>query len=179
MESLGTLFQILAYTLPGILVLIGVRMVLQMQWKKEQQEASDWVKKESLKQLLPLRLSAYERAILYLERIAPENLLPRVNPSSLDQPTLHRVLINEIREEYEHNLAQQLYISQAGWLALVEAKEKILNLINQAADEMENSAEASGIAFGKFVLEKYSQLSELPTQKATKALKEDIHKYLS
>jgi hypothetical protein len=82
---------------------------------------------------LPLRLQAYERMALFLERIAPAKLLVRVNPSSSDLETYESLLIATIEQEIEHNLSQQIYITDECWNIVNGAKNATIQLIRKAA----------------------------------------------
>ena len=174
MEIITMVGEILKYAIPGILILIAVKMLTELQLKKEVQINKREVYKESIKHYMPLKLSAYERAILFLERISPENLILRNNPSTMNAMDLHRLLLIDIREEYEHNLAQQLYMSVEAWDHLVKAKEEVISFINLIASEKQINEEMPGIEFGKFMLEKYSQVQPKFTQIAINEVKRDI-----
>lgn len=83
------------------------------------------------KEALPLRLQAYERLALFLERIAPGNLVPRVKPYSEDKHHYEELLIRTIDQEFEHNLAQQIYISNKCWGVIKASKNATINMIRQ------------------------------------------------
>ncbi len=92
------------------------------------------------KQLLPVRLQAYERLVLFLERINPPSLVIRCMQEAKSARQLHSVMLRTIREEFEHNNSQQLYVSAAGWNMVKTAKEEIVQLINLVAKDLnENS----------------------------------------
>ncbi|MEO0473309.1 MAG: hypothetical protein AAF206_27100, partial [Bacteroidota bacterium] len=165
---------VLKYMIPAVLVLITVKLLQDNQKEKSEADHVRKLQSEIMRQHLPVRMTAYERAILFLERISPENLLPRVNGAGKPSDQFHLELVRDIRNEFEHNLAQQLYISPAGWQALVNAKEQVLAIINQAAQQM--TAEDDGIAMSRKIIETYSQMGDLPTHKATFVLKSDIQK---
>src|SRR5574339_841938 len=77
----------------------------------------------SIETILPNRLQAYERMTLFLERIAPQNLLIRLNTSNMPAREFHQLLLNEIRNEYNHNVSQQVYMSEEVWGQIKSAKE--------------------------------------------------------
>ncbi|MEM8897589.1 MAG: hypothetical protein AAGC85_05765 [Bacteroidota bacterium] len=133
------------------------------------------IRNEILKQHLHLRITAYERATLFLERISPENLLPRLNGSGKTVSEFRMELIQEIRGEFEHNMAQQIYISNTGWMSLIRAKEEILNVINEAARELDEDEE--GIYLAKRIIEKMMAMEELPAQRAIIILKNDLQPF--
>lgn len=80
-----------------------------------------------------LKISACERLILFLERINPEALISRLNTRQFTNRELHLILIEEVRNEYTHNLTQQLYVSDNTWQACENAKNEIISIINAAS----------------------------------------------
>ncbi len=86
-----------------------------------------------------LKYQAYERLILFLERIKPESLIPRINNQNLRNSELQLGLIEEIRKEYEYNLTQQLYISNQSWEACTKAKNSMISIINTASHNINNN----------------------------------------
>lgn len=121
---------------------------------------------------LPLRLQAYERMCLFLERITPNNLLLRLVPSASNALELQQILLHEIREEFNHNLAQQIYISNEAWGHIVNAMNEIVSVINQAAAEVESDAPASELA--KKIFAQVIQKEIQPTTHALVFLKQEI-----
>ena len=177
MESVEIIAEVLKYAVPGALILFAVKLMADAQLKRQQLES---IKKNALelyKQHLPLKLNAYERAILFLERISPENIFVRVSSAGKTAAQYHRELVQEIRNEFEHNLTQQLYISNQGWQALVNAKEEILGSINQASRELKPEDEA--LALSKRVIQQMTKSGQSPSHKATFVLKADINRMFS
>ncbi|WP_298116240.1 hypothetical protein [Flavobacterium sp.] len=97
--------------------------------------------KENQKQSLPLKLQAYERLALFLERISPSKLLIRVAPLNDDKRDYQNLLIHHIEQEYEHNLTQQIYVSDECWNMIVTAKNTIIQNIRKTtlSQEIANS----------------------------------------
>lgn len=93
-------------------------------------------------QLLNLRLQAYERMALYCERIAPENLLMRIRPEGLSVAEYKLSLMLSIRQEYEHNVTQQIYLSSQLWQIIKLAGEDTIGVIAHASENLENKADA-------------------------------------
>lgn len=85
---------------------------------------------EVRKTLTPIQLQAYERLVLFLERIKPDNIVKRCFQAGMDARLLKDVMIKNINDEYEHNLSQQLYVSSECWLRIKNAKEDIINTLN-------------------------------------------------
>lgn len=122
--------------------------------------------------ILPLRLQAYERMSLFLERISPTSLLLRLVPSAGSALELQQLLLNEIREEYNHNVAQQIYISNNTWEQIGYAMNELVADINKAASEVAPEAPAADL--GKKIFATVIGREEQPTTQALRILKEEI-----
>lgn len=172
MEVLNQFLEILKYILPSVVVFLTAYYVLkhfmQIQLRKEAME----IRARQQKDTNPIRLQAYERMVLFLERITPSSLIMRLNKEGLSASQFHQELLSTIRAEYEHNLTQQIYISNASWEAVRRAKEETVKLINVSASKINGDAKA--IELGKFILEMSMQVEKLPTQLAIDFLKEEV-----
>lgn len=98
------------------------------------------------KQTLPIRLQAYERLVLFLERIQPASMVMRGMEESRTSRQLQSVLLRNVREEFEHNLSQQLYISATSWSMIKAAREEVSQQINMAATEIGEEATKDDLA---------------------------------
>lgn len=128
-----TILEILAYTIPS-LITGGVAYFLFTAHFKDQQNTRRWLlQKDSQSGTLPLRLQAYERMTLFMERINPSQLMVRIQPVSEDKNEYMNFVIAQIEQEFEHNLAQQIYISDECWSIIVTAKNATIQLIRMAA----------------------------------------------
>ncbi|GAB4428831.1 MAG: hypothetical protein OHK0039_47400 [Bacteroidia bacterium] len=174
MEVVAIIAEVLKYAAPAAVLFFVVKYMNDSHRARTQEEHSRLLRSEVLRQHLPLKLAAYERAILYLERISPELLVPRVGTAGKQTRDFYQEMVQDIRSEYEHNLAQQLYIHPVGWQALVHAKESMLKLANDTLQELGYEAEA--IVFARRLFEKCSAAEELPTHKAIFVLKTDIQR---
>ncbi len=172
MEILEILIEGIKYALPAVIVLLVVKYMNDSSLKKQHLDQNMLMKNELLKQHMPMKVSAYERAVLYLERISPQNILMRMSGTVSTAQELHAELMHEIRSEYEHNIAQQIYISPQAWLALIKAKEEMMTIINVSMSEME--PESSALDLSKRIVEKCANLKEFSTQKAIFLLKSEV-----
>jgi|SRR5690554_827538 len=168
--------EIFKYILPAVVVFIGVYFIMQNFFENEQKKLSQTTQlealKETSKQLTPVRLQAYERMILYLERINLSNLVMRMPNKNIKAKDMQRQMLATIRMEYEHNMAQQLYISSKGWQMLVTAKEESIKVINSCAEKLGEDATAMDLS--RFILEVMGKSKKNPTEVAIEALKRDI-----
>ncbi|MDR1846791.1 MAG: hypothetical protein LBR17_01570 [Bacteroidales bacterium] len=127
---------------------------------------------EITKLLTPVKLQAYERLVMFLERIKPENLVIRCYQYGMDTSLLKDVMLKNIRDEFEYNLSQQLYVSEQAWTLVKQAKEETIALINSVAssnaDKSLTPTDFSAIVFQKMT----SSVS--PVEQAQKLLKQEI-----
>lgn len=131
METLK-IIEIFAYTIPSIIT-GGVAYYLFQSHFNDQKNTRSWLlKKESNKDALPLRLQAYERMTLYVERISPTKLLTRITPISNDKFDYENYVIAQIEQEFDHNLTQQIYMSAACWTVITTSKNAIIQIIRKA-----------------------------------------------
>ena len=134
------------------------------------------IKKELIKQsqrdVLPIKIQAYERLVLFLERIAPESLILREQGSTTTNMNLQRVLLSAIRNEYEHNQAMQIYVSSETWDRVKLAKEEIVRVINMCSTEV--SPVNPSIELAKIVIERFqfSGISQL--NRALESLRSEV-----
>ena len=124
------------------------------------------------KHLFPLKLQAYERIVLFMERIEPSSLVMRTKTEEMSAAQLHGALLQNIREEYEHNVAQQIYISENAWNLVKQAKEETIRIINMAANSMEKKSTANELT--RDIFEKMMVLPQSPSQIALDYVKQEI-----
>jgi hypothetical protein len=119
---------------------------------------------------LSLRLQAYERLLLFLERNSPTSLVLRLQPQSRTNAELHAAVIAAIREEFEHNLTQQLYVSAALWEQFVLAKNKLMQDINSLTADA--APDNSSMQLAQKILNEYVRKPP-PTKAIADALKRE------
>lgn len=123
------ILEIAAYTIPS-LITGGVAYYLFDSYFKDQQNTRKWLlQKDNRKDILPLRLQAYERMTLFIERINPYQLLIRITPISEDKNEYAKYVIEQIEQEFEHNLTQQIYISDQCWSIIKTAKNATIQMV--------------------------------------------------
>ena len=158
--------------LPAAAVLYGMYLTVKSFLDKDFEKKLVEIKIKTNEQVLPLRLQAYERMCLFLERITPHNLVVRLNDSAYTVGQFQQKLLSEIREEYNHNLSQQIYMSDQSWGLVKGAMEEIIAVINKSAIEV--PSDARGIELAKMIFENLVQKNEDPTSKSLKFLKNEI-----
>lgn len=169
MEILAELLKIIV---PAALVLYAMYLVVKSFLDKEFQQKALSIKTGDRQVLLPIRLQAFERIVLFLERITPNNLLLRLNDSRYSAREFQQVLVHEVREEYSHNLSQQVYMSDESWAGVRSAMEEVIALINQASEELPEDARSLDLS--RAVLQKAIEQQKDPTGQALFRLKQEI-----
>jgi hypothetical protein len=124
--------ELLAYTLPALIIGIIAYYFFNAHLKNEEGRRRFLLQKELQKEALPLRLQAYERMVLFLERINPAKLLIRIAPFSDDKNAYENFLIQQIEQEFEHNLTQQIYLTEDCWTVITTAKNSIIQNIRKS-----------------------------------------------
>lgn len=122
--------------------------------------------------VLPLRLQAYERMALFLERIEPNQLVMRIHGDGLTVAQEQNLLLTAIRSEFEHNLSQQIYISPMVWQQICDAKDDIVTIINTVATDMDPNE--NSLAFAEALL--LASAEKPVVENALSVLKTDIQK---
>lgn len=168
------MLEIIKIILPLILVLLAIYFILKQFFTREQAIRNDELKFAHRKEYIQLRIQAYERVILFLERIDPNNLIMRVHSSGMNSIVLHSNLIKVIRDEYSHNMSQQIYISISGWNALKKSKEETVKVINTAQSKM--LKESSGIDLSSAIFEILSKMKKNYTEIASEQLKKEFQR---
>jgi hypothetical protein len=166
------LLDILKYTVAGIsIVYIAFYLFKPYLDKSNNLQFLD-LKKAINGQTLPLRLQAYERLVLFTDRINPSNLLIRLNGNGYTAAELHSLIVADIRNEYQHNVTQQIYVSDRAWMVTKRVKEDTLSLVNNAVKALPETA--TGLDLGKFILNHLSRLEENPYDIATNLIRKDL-----
>lgn len=164
------LLEIATYTLPAIITGVVAFGLLHKFFKNEENKRKFELLRENQRLGLPIRLQAYERIVLFLERINPINLMMRVEPNSLDPQSYATLLVHTIQTEYEHNIAQQIYFTQESWEIILKAKNSIITQIRRFSIEGEV---ASGEELRTKLLQELTQ-TESASAVAISFIKEEL-----
>ena len=163
---------LLSSGLVGLLAYYIIKRFVENEQKKSLLELRKIQSIENLRVINPIRLQAYERLALFLERITPNSLVLRCYQPGMDLKVLQGVMTKNIRDEFEHNLSQQVYISSEAWSIIKEAKEEMINIINSSAVKIDDSADISNLV--GVIFESIAQKN--PVDSALEFLKKEIRK---
>lgn len=133
MEEITQIINYVAYLLPAIVVGLVAYYFFKGHTANEEGRRRYLIQKEAQNKVLPMRLQSYERITLFLERIDPNKLLIRVKPFSDEISKYEELIIRNIEQEFDHNLTQQIYVSQECWNLVNAAKNATIHIIRQGA----------------------------------------------
>lgn len=178
--------EILKYTIPALIVLLTSWLLLKSffenytknnsnELRMRMDELRIQLKHEDKRMVTPIRLQAYERVILFCERINPQSLVFRTKKPGQSNVQLQSALLKAIRDEAEHNYSQQLYINPKTWKLVQKSKDETIKLINEASTKVDPKSEATEIS--KAIFELQGGIGKAPTEKAIEQLKADVQKY--
>lgn len=165
-------YDLLKITFPAILVLYTAFLLLRSMLQKQLDEMHLSIRHKNQEVILPIRLQAYERICLLMERINPNNMIPKLNGKEMTARELQGVLVGEIRNEYNHNLSQQVYMSNDAWIYVSSAVEQLISMINETGNEVEGDSPSLELA--KKVFEKIMQNEQDTVKGALTFVKNEI-----
>ena len=169
---MDTFLEILKYILPSLVMFVALYFVMNRFLETEHRKQLMMLRKENNTVTTPLRLQAYERLVLFLERISMDKLVLRVSKSGMSAKMLKSELLITIQQEFEHNLTQQLYISNSSWENVTQAKDESLKIVRIAASKV--SPDANAVQLGQKIFEIMVNLEKSPAQIAILILKKEI-----
>ncbi|MFA0962740.1 hypothetical protein AB9P05_13140 [Roseivirga sp. BDSF3-8] len=171
MELLQELLKVL---LPALAVLYAMYLVVKSFLDKEMEKKILDVRSKNAEIILPVRMQAYERICLFLERITPNNLLIRLNDGSYTARQFQQILVSEVRDEFNHNLSQQLYMSDDAWIMVKNAMQEVISVINESAKEVD--PEGKSIELSRRIFEKMLAKDPDPIQQALTEVKDELRR---
>lgn len=140
--------------IPTGLVVWLVHDMLSKYFEQQQQNLFKAKSTENAREVLKMKLQAYERLTLFMERIDIRQLMLRIRMSQMSNEELQNALMVAVQQEFEHNQVQQLYVSDPLWEIIKTAKENILKLIIKHATKLHpeyNSQELADLLLQNFV----------------------------
>jgi hypothetical protein len=174
MDNMSGIAFIVAVLATGGAIVAVVYTILNQYFKQQQEISASQLEERKRKDYVGIQMQAYERLILFLERINPERLVFRVNKPGMSARYLQSEILKTVREEFDHNLTQQLYISSEAWMAVKAAREETLKILNVAAEHVHRDADS--LALSKAILEVVGGMEKLPTEVAIGILKSEFRK---
>ena len=167
--------EILKYTLPALIVMGTAFLIIKTFIDDERQKRRIEARTNNQKIVTPLRLQAYERIVLFLERISLDSQIIRLQGPGMTSKQLQSDMVSLIRAEYEHNLSQQIYISNQAWEVTKSAKENIVKIINNAAEKVNPDSPSKEL--NKKILEALVEYDKMPNHTAIEFIKNEISSF--
>jgi len=170
---MNSIVEILKIFIPAAAVFAATYFLVKRFLDNDQKRREHQLKISAQAVITPLKIQAYERIVIFLERINPNSLVVRVNKNNMNARQLHLDLISTVKSEYEHNLSQQIYISEGAWQFVKTAKEEIIQLINISSSKVTSDANSSDLAI--MILNITANLDKkLPSEAAIEFIKREI-----
>jgi hypothetical protein len=174
-------FTLLQSVLPPILIFLTayllIRSFLRNDTRRREQESDRQnasklleLKMQNRKDLTPIRLQAYERLLLFVERNRIPALYLRIRKANMTAQGLQVAMLKSVREEFDHNLSQQLYVSGEAWKLLVSAKDNTLDLIASAQPAESEDA----LAYGSRLIDIYAAFLDERLNQACSLLVKEV-----
>lgn len=170
---LEAILEIIKLTIPALIVFFTVRTLLREYLDRQLAIKQLDLKEDQADSLLPMRVQAYERLSLLCERIAIPNLILRIRNNEMTNADLRTALLIAIRQEYEHNVAQQIYVSDTLWSIIQFARDEAVRAITGIAETLQPDENGMLLAEALF---KYIDESEVNVSaKAQDAIRRELH----
>jgi hypothetical protein len=166
------ILHIALVVLPAGAVLYTAYFFLGKQSEKEIRHLQIELKRSRQEFFLPMRVDAYQRAILLMERIHPGSLVMRLHNPAHPAKRLQTDILQAIREEYDHNVSQQLFISPQAWTMLRNSKEETIKIINIAGNQMQPTSTGTDLAAKIFEI--VAEVGTLPTEITVDYIKKEF-----
>lgn len=164
--------QLALIILPAGGVLLTAIYFLRKGSSDEMRALNFELKKQRQEFFLPNRVDAYQRIVLLMERIHPNSLVMRLHNPGLPAAAMQAKLLESIRAEFEHNIAQQIYVSPQVWEIVRRAKDETMKIINLAGNQM--GPTSVGMDLASKIFEIVGEVGTLPTEIAVEALKKEM-----
>ncbi len=173
MNEIDFILDIVKYSLAGLIVFFTGWFFIKTYLREKHSFRRIELKRAGLKHTLPLRLQAYERTVLFLERVNPSNMLIRLHTPGMSAREMHSQIISDIRAEYQHNISQQIYVSDVAWATVKQVKEDTISMINSAVNGLPENA--SSVDLSRAILTHLANLeAENPYDIALRIVKRDM-----
>jgi len=171
MRDVSVWFYLLLVCLPALIVLFACFLLLKQFLKNREQLELIAIQRNNSSKVLPLKLQAYERLTLLFERIYIPSLISRIKTKRMSSGDLQSALMIAIQQEFEHNVTQQLYVSDKLWEIVRLAKQEVFNQLDHVMVSVAFTEDAD--AYSNALIEHFSKRDFDPTQKALFAIRQE------
>ncbi len=165
------MLEILKYTLPALIVFACTWTILYMMIKNERERRDLDLRKASQKEFTAVRLRSYERLALLLDRTVPEHILRDIDVTNLTVKQLQILLLKTVRTEFDHNLSQQIYVSNELWDSIKLVENELGRFITVGAAAFPPNGPA--LPYAQQLITMYNTNGVTPTQMAQEKLRDE------
>ena len=169
-EVLVQILEILKYIIPALVVFATVYFIMKKHYQQQYSLERLKLKQKESQSILPLKVQAYERLALFCERIRPDQLIFRLNTSQMTAGELRNAILISIQKEYEHNLTQQIYVSDKLWQIITLAKNEIINTISKTTVPSDDTS----LKLTEEIINNYNALKINPINQSLIAIKKEL-----
>ncbi len=171
-EIQSSLIDVIKYTVAGLSTVALAYYLVRPHLDRAESFQLLELRKAVANQTLPLKLQAYERVVLFVERVNPANMLIRLSANEYSASELHSMVVAEIRSEYQHNVTQQIYVSARAWGIVRRVKDDTMSIVTNAVKGLPE--DASGLDLSRTILTHLSKLEENPYDMASTMIRKDL-----
>ncbi len=171
-NTLDFFLRLLGFTIPAIVVFVVTYLTLRKFLEEDYKKKLLELRIESRAELTPLKLQAYERLTILMERLKPDALIMRLSDPAMNAIEFKSLLERTVKEEFAHNVAQQIYVSNQAWSIITRVIENLLTEINNAYKDMNENSTA--LDLGKAILSDLIKRNDQSNKEAIDFLKKEI-----
>ena len=169
---MDTFFQILGYSIPALVVFATVYFFIKKFFDTQLEKEAYEFRKANVAQITPMKLQAYERLLMLCERISIPNLMMRLSTGNDSAEGLSKAMMIAIQQEYEHNLTQQIYVSENLWKIITMAKNQTLEVISTASNNLR--ADDPGALIANEAIEVLTAMKADPLETAKRSIRKEM-----
>ena len=171
-NDINGFWEILKIVLPALIVFITAYFLFRDMLENDQRRREFEFRVLHNKEITPVKLQAYERLTILLERIAPDNLVLMLSQPRQTASELRLLIINQVTEEFNHNISQQIYISSQAWELIKLIREHVLTIVDESYHSLPSNAK--GTDLGKAIINELMNQKNHPTRGGIEFLKKEI-----
>ena len=166
-----TFLEIVKITIPALVVFFSVYFIMKKYLDQQYQLQLLDFKRDRKNTTTPLKLQAYERLSLFCERISIPNLVLRIKTKGASSAALRVSLLMAVQQEFEHNISQQIYISDQLWEIVKLARNESIELINSVAEKVDPKGDSDELA--QALIAVCNSMNKSATQTALMAIRQE------
>lgn len=168
----NVIVDILKFIIPSVIVFSATYIMMRQFFEEDYKKKLLELKEKNTGLITPIKLQAYERLTILLERIAPDNLIMMLSQPRQSATELRTQIINQVSEEFNHNISQQIYISSQAWELIKIIRENVLFIVDDSYKSLPENAK--GTDLGKAILKELMNQKNHPTRGGIEFLKKEI-----